>query len=266
MTAFESSTLEDAYRDRNLAVLALARLAIKSGHRAGLRDRDSDWPIVTIDLPTGQVTWHIPRAEAPPDLPDYPDEWDGHNLAQKQERVRAFADGAWEEAFRLCYADLDRDGAIIAYFTTQPIAEAWGDDWDDAPYEHNAGPPYHWRPETGIGCKCNGPGGFPAFTLGANKRGGLCGEPNHERVPGRPMWRILRATITGSFDLPADGHTNSPWSVSDINSGAAPWLRGGEDNHDRLMAGATLPEARAFVTRHGGQLHAPEPPFPCLPS
>ena len=29
-----------------------------------------------------------------------------------------------------------------AYFTTQPLKKQWGDDWDDAPYEHNAGEPY----------------------------------------------------------------------------------------------------------------------------
>jgi hypothetical protein len=27
----------------------------------------------------------------------------------------------------------------------QPLKELWGDDWDDAPAEHNAGPPYEDR-------------------------------------------------------------------------------------------------------------------------
>ena len=27
------------------------------------------------------------------------------------------------------------------YFTSDMTAQ-WGDDWDDRPYEHNAGPPY----------------------------------------------------------------------------------------------------------------------------
>lgn len=35
--------------------------------------------------------------------------------------------------FKLCYVD---DG--FAYFTTKPLTEQWGDDWNDAPYEHNA--------------------------------------------------------------------------------------------------------------------------------
>jgi len=36
----------------------------------------------------------------------------------------------------LCFVD-----SPWAYFTTAPLAEQWGDDWDDAPYEHNAGTP-----------------------------------------------------------------------------------------------------------------------------
>ena len=36
----------------------------------------------------------------------------------------------------LCYVD-----APWAYFTTRRLSEQWGDDWDDAPYEHNAGTP-----------------------------------------------------------------------------------------------------------------------------
>lgn len=33
-----------------------------------------------------------------------------------------------------------------AYFTTKPLSEQWGDDWNDAPYEHNAGAPYQDTP------------------------------------------------------------------------------------------------------------------------
>ena len=31
---------------------------------------------------------------------------------------------------------------LFAYFTPKPLDEQWGDDWDDAPYEYNAGIPY----------------------------------------------------------------------------------------------------------------------------
>lgn len=38
---------------------------------------------------------------------------------------------------KLCYAD-----AKFLWFTDTPIDQVWGDDWNDAPYEHNAGEPY----------------------------------------------------------------------------------------------------------------------------
>lgn len=39
--------------------------------------------------------------------------------------------------FKLCYI---RDN--FAYFTTQELDKQRGDDWNDTPYEHNAGTPY----------------------------------------------------------------------------------------------------------------------------
>lgn len=45
---------------------------------------------------------------------------------------------------RLCYIDPVRS---IAFFTDKPLTgpdRVWGDDWDDAPYEHNSGLPYAW--------------------------------------------------------------------------------------------------------------------------
>lgn len=38
---------------------------------------------------------------------------------------------------KLCYF---KDG--LAYFYKGDIKDVWGDDWNDAPYEHNAGLPY----------------------------------------------------------------------------------------------------------------------------
>ena len=37
---------------------------------------------------------------------------------------------------KLCYCSNN-----IMYFTSDMTAQ-WGDDWDDCPYEHNAGKPY----------------------------------------------------------------------------------------------------------------------------
>lgn len=40
--------------------------------------------------------------------------------------------------FKLCYVNDN-----FAYFTRKELDKQWGDDWDDAPYEHNAGCPYY---------------------------------------------------------------------------------------------------------------------------
>ena len=45
------------------------------------------------------------------------------------------------EQYKLCYVE-----GRIACFTNIPLSEQWGDDWDDAPYEHNAGWPYEDSP------------------------------------------------------------------------------------------------------------------------
>ena len=36
---------------------------------------------------------------------------------------------------------------LYAFFTEVPLSDQWGDDWDDAPYEHNAEEPYDHNAE-----------------------------------------------------------------------------------------------------------------------
>lgn len=88
----QSSTLEDAYFDRNQAVMALARLAQQMGYAVGLLTdiNEPDWPVMVIDLPTGQVGWHLPKAEVKGDWPSYQKEWDGHTVEEKRERLMDF--------------------------------------------------------------------------------------------------------------------------------------------------------------------------------
>ncbi|MGH8527509.1 MAG: hypothetical protein ACREXY_25855, partial [Gammaproteobacteria bacterium] len=74
-----------AYAERNKCVIALARLALMHGLRAGVgqhvgEDWEDDWrTIVFIDLPTGQVSWHFHDSEKPmlADMPKYEGAWDG---------------------------------------------------------------------------------------------------------------------------------------------------------------------------------------------
>ncbi len=81
---------DEAYLDRNLAVQVLAVLARQLGYQAGIRNREDEWPILYVELPTGQVSWHIPKEEIAAYFPDYPGEWDGHDLKEKRDRIRRF--------------------------------------------------------------------------------------------------------------------------------------------------------------------------------
>ena len=90
MTDNFQSEPDEAYVDRNLAVQVLAVLARQQGYQVGIRNREDDWPILYVDLPTGQVSWHIPKDEIAALFPDYPGEWDGHDLKENRDRLRRF--------------------------------------------------------------------------------------------------------------------------------------------------------------------------------
>lgn len=123
---------------------------------------------------------------------------------------------------RLCYVAGD-----WAYFTTQDVTEQWGDDWNDAPYEHNAGEPYGpWRD----------------------------GE----------AWEITRVAFDGPFERPCDGHFNSPYTVEQINAGAVAWLRT-DRWHDvtvAIPAGTTLDDFVLLVGSAGGRVYLPSEATP----
>ena len=112
-----------------------------------------------------------------------------------------------------------------AYFTTQPLKDQWGDDWNDAPYEHNAGRPYEWR------------------------------------VSDRPPWEIIKVAFDGPCQTPAEinGGCNSPWSVEQINAGAVAWLQTDkwvpEEQKTIIPAGATMSEFRAAIKKSGGNVY-----------
>jgi hypothetical protein len=88
----QSSTLNDAYFDRNQAVMALAKLAMQQGYKAGIRidPNEPDWPVMMVDLPSGQVGWHLPKNELVGAWPEYDQAWDGHNLNEKRQRLARF--------------------------------------------------------------------------------------------------------------------------------------------------------------------------------
>lgn len=100
---------------------------------------------------------------------------------------------------------------LYAYFTDIPLSEQWGDDWDDAPYEHNAGDPY-------------------------------------DRIFGKEPYtehNIIIVPFYVSHDgysvkLPRDYvYCNSPFCVRDINAGAVAWLFA-RDSSSRVAPGVSI--------------------------
>lgn len=118
---------------------------------------------------------------------------------------------------KLCYV---KDA--WAYFTTQPVEKQNGDDWNDAPWEHNAGPPYD----------------------------------DHE-TPKR--WDIIKVAWHGDLETPGGWSGNSRWCVDQINAGAVAWLTSpSHKSGDELVvihAGATLEDFKRLVAKAGGHVY-----------
>jgi len=157
---------------------------------------------------------------------------------------------------RLCYVERQ-----WAYFTTRPIAEQWGDDWDDAPYEHNAGEPYEpcWHnepkhrndPKAKRGWK---PGTEAPLAVGELCRCRVCERDWND--DGTPAYEITKVAWDGPFETPGGSCGCSRFSVKDINSGAIAWLRSeGVNPPVNIHAGDTLEEFKAKVRQAGGTVY-----------
>lgn len=74
---------DEDYPKRYGLVLAAIDCAQRAGYQAGFRiDPDEpEWPVAYIELPTGQVSWHMPQ---------HPNPWDGHSTEEKYRRCRAY--------------------------------------------------------------------------------------------------------------------------------------------------------------------------------
>lgn len=123
----------------------------------------------------------------------------------------------------LCYVSGDR-----AYFTTQPLEKQWGDDWNDAPYEHNAGRPYTWR----------------------------------EGHDTEPRWDITQIAFEADLKQPChEYHYNSPFSVQQINRLAVPWLKTCSDYPaSGIWAGTPLGMFKRIIWALDGRIFVEEKP------
>jgi len=73
------------YSRRYHLVLCAMQFACAAGFPVGIRldPLQPEWPLVYIELPTGQVSWHMPQHER---------DWDGHSTEEKYARVQAYLD------------------------------------------------------------------------------------------------------------------------------------------------------------------------------
>lgn len=126
--------------------------------------------------------------------------------------------------YKLCYIDGNK-----AWFTSD-FENQWGDDWDDKPYEHNAGEPYIYdykQPEQGVK---NGVGIYPEI----------------------PMKILYFELPRYWLYLPCDKFVNSPYSVKDINRGAIAWIH---TDDFIIPAGTLIEDFIKTIESHGGNIY-----------
>lgn len=78
---------DEKYVPRYGLILQAVAYAHGLGLQAGFRfdPAEAEWPVAFIELPTGQVSWHLPQ---------HPVAWDGHTTEEKYQRIRRFIDEA----------------------------------------------------------------------------------------------------------------------------------------------------------------------------
>lgn len=77
-------TLAERYAKRNGLVLRALAYAIEAELPCGIgfdEKAGAEWPVVYIELPTGQVSWHLPA---------YSPGWDGHTTLAKARRITGY--------------------------------------------------------------------------------------------------------------------------------------------------------------------------------
>jgi hypothetical protein len=82
----EKTGLSIHYHNRNLFVFEAIPIALRCGFNAGIRidPKEPEWPVVFIELPTGQISYHLPQHE---------NAWDEHTTQEKRLRILAFVSG-----------------------------------------------------------------------------------------------------------------------------------------------------------------------------
>jgi hypothetical protein len=77
--------VDQLYDKRNKLIFKALGLATELGYNVGVKIGEA---VAYIDLPTGQISWH---------LPEYNWHWDGHTTAEKFRRIDQFYQDTMEE-------------------------------------------------------------------------------------------------------------------------------------------------------------------------
>ena len=110
----------------------------------------------------------------------------------------------------LCYIEDN-----FAYFTNN-LKDQWGDDWDDKPYEHNAGPPYE-----------------------------------HDEFKITKL--AFQSELETPAERPG---LNSLYSVQEINNKKTPWLSGKTPiRYVEIYAGTTMEVFIDVILNSGGEIY-----------
>lgn len=125
-------------------------------------------------------------------------------------------------SYQLCFVKGGRwyDEDLVLYFTERNVEDQSGDDWNDIPYEHNAGLPYTEDTSIELGVE-NGRGIYPKIDI---------------------IKVILSISDYCDLITPCSGVDNSKYSVKDINSKLIPWIVIKDPNEIKISiyAGTTL--------------------------
>jgi hypothetical protein len=83
MRGIEYHDLQKNYEQRNALAFATVGLCAAEGLKVGIRvdPENPQWPVLYVELPTGQISWHLPAHEKA---------WDGHTTDDKYKRIHEF--------------------------------------------------------------------------------------------------------------------------------------------------------------------------------
>lgn len=130
-----------------------------------------------------------------------------------------------EDKYKLCFIKGQK-----AYFTNN-FEKQWGDDWNDKPYEHNAGEPYTDYSE-----------------LIEDNEDIFKRKYKHHPIKLKTLYF---ETNDWTETRPCDNYLNSPYSVEDINKRIIPWLH---TSKFFILARTTMKDFIKIILDNGGNI------------